>query len=262
MEIVRVRLVSSEKTKACEKAPIEVVKALRKIKGSESGNEVHVDKLNLEEIHVDLDDLDGSHNLIFENSKEIFEKTQKSFFIGGDHSISYSIARALREIQENSLLIVFDAHVDYSGVEGKIDHKNWLGKLIECGFPGGRIILVGPRNLSLEDREFLKENKITLINMDVLQENISEVCDIVMERAKSSGGFYVSIDMHSVDPAFAPGVYEGEPGGLSSRELIYFIKRLSLLDSFRGGDIVEINPEKDFHGMTVKLGAKLLGEMI
>ena len=68
MEIIRVRLVSSEKTSACEKAPIEVVRALRKIKGSESGSEVHVDKLNLEEIHVDLRDLKGSHDLIFDNS--------------------------------------------------------------------------------------------------------------------------------------------------------------------------------------------------
>jgi agmatinase len=98
--------------------------------------------------------------------------------------------------------------------------------------------------------------------MDVLQENIHEVCDTVMERVRSSGGFYISVDMHCVDPAFAPGVYEGEPGGLSSRELIYFIKRLSLLDNFKGGDIVEINPEKDVHGMTIKLGAKLLSEMI
>lgn len=262
MEIVRVRLISSEKTEACERAPIEVVRALRKIKGSEAGNEVHVDKLNLEEIHVDLGDLKKSHDLIYENSKEIFEKTLKSFFIGGDHSISYSIVKAFKKIQEDSLLIVFDAHVDFGDFDGNVDCENWLGKLVENGFSGKRIILIGARNLSLDEREFLKENGITWISMDVLQEDIHEVCDIVMERAKDSGGFYVSIDMHCVDPAFASGVYEGEPGGMSSRELIYFIKRLSLLDNFKGGDIVEINPDKDFHGMTVKLGAKLLSEMI
>lgn len=261
MEVVRVRLVSSEKTRACERAPVEVVGALRRIKGSESGSEVYVDKLRLEEIHVDLEDLKCSHDLIFENSKEIFEKTFKSFFIGGDHSISYSIAKAFKKVQENSLLIVFDAHVDFD-VDGEIDNKNWLGKLIESDFFGKRIILIGARNLSLGEREFLKESGITWINMDVLQEDICEVCDIVMEKAKSSGGFYVSIDMNCVDPAFAPGVYEGEPGGLSSRELIYFIKRLSLLDNFKGGDIVEINPDKDINEITSILGAKCVAEII
>lgn len=83
-----------------------------------------------------------------------------------------------------------------------------------------------------------------------------------MERARDSKGFYVSLDIDCVDPGFAPGVNNLEPGGLSSRELIYFIKRLSILDNFRGGEIVEINPEKDINKMTVKLGAKLLGEMI
>jgi arginase family enzyme len=83
-----------------------------------------------------------------------------------------------------------------------------------------------------------------------------------MERAKISGGFYVSIDIDSVDPAYAPGTNELEPGGLSSIDLIYFIKRLKLLGNFRGADIVEINPSKDINGSTVKLGARLLGEMI
>jgi len=83
-----------------------------------------------------------------------------------------------------------------------------------------------------------------------------------MERARNSSGFYISIDIDSVDPAFAPGTGYIEPGGLSSRELIYFIKRLSLLNNFRGGDIVEINPDLDNRNMTVKLGAKILSEMI
>jgi len=127
---------------------------------------------------------------------------------------------------------------------------------------GTKVILIGSRNLSLEEIKFLKENKVTLIKMDLIEEDIQEVCDLVMERARNSGGFYLSVDIKSVDPGFAPGTMEIEPGGLGSRELIYFVKRLSLLDNFKGGDIVEINPEKDINNMTVKLGAKLLGEMI
>ena len=110
--------------------------------------------------------------------------------------------------------------------------------------------------------EFLNENEINLIKMDVLREDLDGICDLVMERARNSSGFYVSLDIDCLDPAFAPATGYLEPGGLSSRDLIHFVKRLVLLDNFRGADIVEINPDKDVNGMTVKMGAKLLAEMI
>ena len=119
-------------------------------------------------------------------------------------------------------------------------------------------------NISLTESQhkFIKKEGITVIGMDVLGEDLQDVCDLVMERAIKSGGFYVSIDIDSVDPSFASGTIDLEPGGLTSREIIYFVKRLSLLDNFRGADIVNINPSLDFNRMTIKLGAKLLGELI
>jgi arginase family enzyme len=260
MQIIRVRLVCSEKTIGCEKSPIEVIKALRDIKTSESGKEINVDNLNLEEIHVDLNDKTQANELIFENSKEVFEKNSKAFFIGGDHSISYQILHAFNIVQNNQLLIVFDAHGDC--LEKGAENRVWLRKLIENGFDGGKIILIGSRNMSLGEREFLKESGVTIIKMDILQEDLEGVCDIVMERARGSDGFYTSIDIDCVDPCFAPGCVDTEPGGLSSRDLIYFVKRLNLLDNFRGADIVEIDSKKDINEITIKLGAKLLGEMI
>ena len=263
MQIIRVRLINSMgKTEGCEKAPVEVIKALRKIGSNEKGKEIDVNILNLEEIHVDLDNVEDANHLIFENSKEIFEKHEKAFFIGGDHSISYSIRKAFGKIQENPLLIVFDAHADCMDAGKEPTHEEWLRGLVESGFPGNKIILISARNFYEGELDFIKEKGITLISMDVLQEDLHGVCDLVMERARDSGGFYVSIDIDSVDPGFAPGVAYGEPGGMSSRDLIYFIKRLVLLDNFRGADIVEINPEKDINEMTVKLGAKLLAEML
>ena len=98
--------------------------------------------------------------------------------------------------------------------------------------------------------------------LKVLREELEGVCDLVMERARKSGGFYISIDIDCVDPGFALGACDLEPGGMSSRDLIYFVKRMVLLENFRGADIVEINPDKDINEMTIKLGAKLLSEMI
>ncbi len=263
MEIVRVRLVNSEnETLGCEKAPVEILNALKEIKSNESGKLININELRLEEIHVDLSNVSEANYLIFENSKEIFEKNFKSFFIGGDHSISYSIVRAFGKVEKNPLLIVFDAYANCCESDENPTNRQWLRKLVESGFDSGRIVLVSARNFNEDEINFLKKSNIILIKMDVLQEDIAGVCDIVMERARDSSGFYISIDISCVDPAYAPGTFSLESGGLSSRDLIYFIKRLRLLENFKGADIVEINPELDVREMTVKLGAKLLSEMI
>ena len=75
MQLVRVRLIE-DKNLGCEEAPAEILKELRNV------NNILLDKIYLEEIHVDLKDKEESNHLIFENSKEIFEMSEKSFFIG------------------------------------------------------------------------------------------------------------------------------------------------------------------------------------
>ena len=263
MQIIRIRLVNSMgKTDGCEKAPVAVLQALRDVRSKENGELIDFNKLNLEEIHVNLNNLEEANHLIYENSKEAFEKNFKTFFIGGDHSISYSICKAFAKVQENPLLIVFDAHADCVKPGKEPTHEEWLRGLIEQGFDSDKIILISARNFCEEEIEFLESSKVTVIKMEVLDEDLSGVCDMVMERARGAGGFYISLDVDAVDPGFAPGTGYLEPGGLSSRELIYFIERLVLLDNFKGADIVEINPDLDVNGMTVKLGAKLLAEMI
>jgi len=261
MQIIRVRLISSENTKGCEKAPVEVLRKLREIQSNEKKKPLEFDKLNLEEIHVDLRNLEEANHLIFENSKEIFEKNFRSFFIGGDHSISYSILRAFNKVEKVPLLVVFDAHTDCLDSE-RLEERNWLRKLVEAGFNDKRIILISSRNFHEKEIYFLKKLGIRVIGPDILQEDLEGICDLVMEKARLSTGFYISIDIDCLDPAYAPGTVYLEPGGLSSRDLIYFIKRLSLLENFRGADIVNINPSRDINEMTVKLGAKLLSEMV
>jgi len=258
MEIIRIRLCEKD-FMGCERAPVEVLKELKKIGSKEDGSEMDFDKLNLEEIHVDLENVEEANHLIFENSKESFEKNFKTVFIGGDGSICYPIVRAFDKVEENGLLVVFDAHGDCLEGGGS---RGWLRVLIEAGFSGDRVILIGARNLQIEEREFLKKKNVTMIKMDLLQEDLHDVCDLVMERCRGASGFYVSFDMDFIDPAFAPGVTCGEVGGLSSRDMIYFIKRLNKLDNFKGLDVNGVDVDKDVGGVTVKLGAKVVVEVL
>ena len=263
MQIIKVGLINAKgKTNGCEKAPNAILDALKNIASNEKGELIDYPSLNFEEIHVNSDNLEEANYLIFENSREIFERNFKSLFLGGDHSISYPILRAFNKTEKNPLLIVFDAHADCCECTKIPNHESWLRGLIQDGFNPGSVILVSTRNVWEEEIDFLKKNKILLIKMELLMEDLEGVCDLLMERARASSGFYLSIDIDCVDPSAAPGTGYLEPGGLSSRELIYFIKRLNLLKNFKGADIVEINPSLDVNGMSVKLGAKLLSEMI
>lgn len=265
MQIIRIRGVNGlGRTVGCEKAPVEVLKDLDRVYSSEAGKVVNKGLFDLEEIHVDNSDVEEANKLIYENAKDIFSEQDKAFFIGGDHSISYSLVKAFSESFRNVFLVVFDAHADCMDLweTKEPDHEEWLASIIKQGFPIENVILVGARNIRPEEKVFLKENEIKVISMKQIQENRQEVCDLLMERARSADALYVSVDVDVVDPAFAPGTGYLEPGGMSSRELIYFLQRLSLLKNFKAADIVEINPDKDSGGRTVKLGARLLGEMI
>ena len=103
------------KTKGCEKAGNAILKTLREeIYSNESGKSINVSKLDLEEIHLDNSNLELRNNLIYKNAFESFEQKPKTVFLGGDHSISYSLTRAFFDYSQNSgkepCLVVFDAH--------------------------------------------------------------------------------------------------------------------------------------------------------
>lgn len=262
MQIVRVRAINSMgKTDGCEKAPVEIVRALDEIGSNEKGKLIDKKLFDLEEIHVDNNNVKEANELIYKNAKKIFQVQDKALFLGGDHSVSYGLVKGFKENFENGFLIVFDAHADCIKPGKEPTHEEWLRKIVEEGFPGENIILVGARNIWSGEREFLNKNKIQVFGMKQIHESKEDICDIIMEKVRLGDGFYISIDIDVLDPAFAPGTGYLEPGGMTSRELIYFLQRLLLLNNFKGGDIVEINPDKD-DGRTVKLGAKILSELI
>ena len=244
-----------------EKAPDAVVKELGKCWSNEDRA---IPNFNVEEAGVVSSNLEETFKNIESKSKEAFSKGERVFFIGGDHSIGYSTVKGFAKNFENPGIVVFDAHPDCYKTEGcDINtHEDYLWHLIKEGIiKGENVILIGARNADAKEWQFLKENKVRVFSMKSILNNREKVCDTVMETARGFGAMFLSIDIDAVDPAFAPGTGCAEPGGLSSRELIYFLQRLKLLKNFKGGELVEINPDKDVNGMTVKLGAKILTEL-
>ena len=255
------------KTSGCRDAGRAVIEKLREIHSSESGKEMK--DLRFEEIHVDNSNLEKQNDLIYKNAFDVFKEEEFTVFLGGDHSVSYPLARAFLDYCEVGVeglarepcLIVFDAHADCMEPMKEPTHEEWLRGLIEKGFPAKNILLVGVRNMWKTESSFLKENGIRTISMNRLLLDIEDSCDIIMEFAKDKQ-LYVSLDIDVADPAFAPATGYCEPGGLTSRQLIYLVQRLRKVKGLRAFDIVEINSEKDSSGITTKLGAKILGELV
>lgn len=277
MFIVKIPGINGEgKTKGCERAGNAILESLKEIHSNENGNIIDTKILDLEEIHLDNSNIELSNKLIYENSLEIFETKPRVIFLGGDHSITYSTGKAFLENckreKKKSCLIVFDAHADcqQTGSEqvqasssDKPRAKEWLRKLIEDGFPSENVLIVGARNIEQSEIKFIKENKINMISMNSLTEDLQDICDTIMEFANGKE-LYISIDIDVIEPVFAPSTGYPEIGGLTSRQFIYLIQRMKKIKTLRAVDIVEINEKEDKKrdNLTIQLGAKILAELL
>ncbi len=253
------------KTNGCKYAGEAIINELKNIWSNEKGKIINKEVLDLKEIHVNDENLEEQEKLIYENAREAFENQDKVIFLGGDHSISRSIGTAFlkycMEMEKEPCLIIFDAHPDCMPFIKSPSHEEWLRDLIEKEFPVEDILLVGVRNSDQEEIRFLAEKKIKQISINQLNENLQDMTDTIMEFAFGKE-LYVSLDIDVVDPAFASSTGYLEPGGLTSRQIIYVMQRVALIKNLKAIDIVEVNSEDDRQGMTVKLASKILAEII
>lgn len=249
------------KSDGSELAPDEVIKQAHDLFLNEKGE---LPVFEIDEVKVASSNLEETNKNIFNKAIEIFKKNEKAIFIGGDHAITYPVVRAFSNtFSKNPGIIIFDAHPDAEDYFMPPTQEDLLPAMInENLIKAANIILVGTRNWHSNELEFLKKNKIRFFNMkEITEEGLHESCEAIMSIAKNFDALYISVDIDAVDPAFAPGTGYIEPGGLTSRELIYFLQRLKFLKNLKALDIAEINPKKDINGITSKLGAKILVEM-
>jgi len=252
MKIIKIPVSAGwlKKTTGVEKGPDKIIKHLEDFWFSETGV---LPVYSFDEVKAPT-------------QKTVFEKikSQNEFIaLGGDHSLTYSVFKAFASNNKNPGIIVFDAHPDLMPTTDPVNHENYLRALIEHDVVKPKnIILVGIRNSDPDEIKFLKENKIKNFPMNLIAEEGKEaICDTIMSAAKNFDALYLSIDLDAVDAAFAPGVTYPEVGGLTSRELLYFLHRLKKLKNLKAADVVELNPDKDSNNITALLAAKLVVEL-
>jgi arginase len=177
---------------------------------------------------------------------------KRAVSLGGDHSITFPIIKAVAKKYSELTIFHFDAHPDlYDEFEGnRWSHACPFARIMESGL-AKRLVQIGIRTINGHQREQAKRFGVEVIEMRHLP---------AYARLKAAGPVYISFDMDVLDPAYAPGVSHREPGGMSVREAIAHLHAVE--GEIVGADVVEYNPVRDVSGMNATVAAKILKEIL
>lgn len=229
--------------------------------------------IDLTDLYIhDLGDLDldihtgDMLHAVYDVAAMILRDGKVPIALGGEHTLTYGCVRAFTETFDNSPsdfgVIVLDAHLDlrdeYLGVgqSHACVSRNIIDNLTD------NCVLIGVRSGSAEEYAHAKESGISWHSADKV--NDAGIESVIREALDALSGrgcerIYLSIDTDVIDPAYAPGVGNPEPFGLSPRDVRAAIRLAAPYTC--GFDIVEVNPGYD-RGESAMLGARLVREFI
>lgn len=226
----------------------------------------HLQVADLGDVPINTFDLKRSVDIITDYYINLLGHNVIPLTLGGDHTITWPILRAIARKHGPVALIHVDAHSD--------TNETMFGEAVAHGTPFRRAVeegllqcdqvwQIGLRGsgYSLDDFNWGRQQGFTVIPAE---ECWYRSMVPIMERIRARIGntpCYLSYDIDSLDPAYAPGTGTVEIGGLTTSqglEIIRGCKGLNLV----GCDLVEVSPPYDTSGNTAVIAANLLFEML
>jgi arginase len=192
-----------------------------------------------------------SRAIIEAGIRALIESGARPLSLGGDHSVTYPVLRAIAPFVPELTILQIDAHPDlYADFEGdRFSHACPFARIMEEKL-AAHLVQVGIRTMNAHQRAQAERFGVRVIDMRAWAAGA---------RPELSAPLYVSVDMDGLDPEFAPGVSHREPGGLTVREVVTIIQ--SLPGPIVGADVVELNPTQDGSGASASVAAKLVREL-
>jgi agmatinase len=211
-------------------------------------------------------DVEAAIGRMTDGAMALLRKSRRLVAIGGDHTISLPVLRAVRERYGPVAMAHFDAHLDTwsSYLDTPYSHRTWCCRAIEEGLLApNRSVHIGLRG-SLDSHEDLKRDSDLgfrrMHALEVAEDGARSVAAFIRDQA---GGLplYLSIDINVLDPAFAPGAGSPEAGGISTRELFATLGHLK--GAFiASADVVEVCPAYDHCEATAMAAAHTVFELL
>lgn len=223
---------------------------------------------DLGDVHFnDLFNLDQAVEDIESYFLAIAEQRVLPLAVGGDHSVTWPIMKALANVQQEPVAVIhIDSHTDtwgpYKG--SKFHHGAPFRLAAEAGvIDPNKTIQIGIRGGQnfADGLEYSRQQGMHVIT-------IEEFDDLgwraVAEKARAIIGdhpVYLSFDIDGLDPVYAPGTGTPESGGITMREAQRLLREFRGMN-FIGADLMEVAPPLDPSGVTALNGATLLFEML
>jgi len=210
------------------------------------------------DLHV-TDTVEETLRRLREVESEIVAASKVPVALGGEHTITLG---AVQAFPKDIGILCLDAHADmrdeYMGL--KTMHATFLRRIVESLGPE-RLVHVGLRAVCKEELAYIQKNHVKHFSMqDLRRQTVREAARLIRLAVADFGKLYLTIDMDVLDPAFAPGVGNPEPDGMSP-DLRFTILARACDERLAGLDLVEVSPHYD-NGITAALGAKIIFEAI
>jgi agmatinase len=192
-------------------------------------------------------------SIIRENARDVIRDGKRWFGLGGEHLVTYPVIQAYVEKYPDLGILHFDAHADlrddYLGE--KLSHATVLRRCVELIGPD-RLVQIGIRSGPQEEFAWMRQHGTLLESMD----------DIPYGLKRLAGRpVFLTIDLDVLDPSIMSGTGTPEPGGLSFKEFVTWLKHFEELN-FVGIDVLELSPHYDPTGVSTAVATKVVREAL
>ncbi|MBW1672574.1 MAG: agmatinase [Deltaproteobacteria bacterium] len=209
--------------------------------------------------------IEASHADITEFYRRVHAAGAVPLSAGGDHSVSLPILRAIAADSPVGMVHI-DAHTDTCDEElgSRFTHGTPFRRAVEEGLlDPKRTVQIGIRGAqnTEEGWAFSLESGMRVIFIEEFTKLGVEATIAEAQRVVGNSPTYISFDVDSLDPAFAPGTGTPEVGGMTTIEVQTLLRGLRGLDLI-GGDVVEVSPPFDPSGNTALVGATMMFEIL
>jgi len=220
-----------------------------------------LDLADIGDFRIAHGDISGTLSAIERQAKDIGHLVA----LGGDHTVTLGLLRALVPRTGPLALVHFDAHVDTwpESFGQRFGHGSPFYHAIEEGLiDPHRTVQVGIRSPMHKDvHDWTIGKGVTILFAEEVHEAGARAAADRIRAVVGDASAYLSFDVDALDPAFAPGTGTPEIGGLFSWQAQSILRRLVGLD-FRGMDVVEVSPPYDVSEITALAAATMAWEYL